>query len=283
MLPFAQFRKKHSMSTPFAAFGPGILIVTRTDTTTPLAINVGFAQELTLDMAGNTKQLYGQNQFPLVSARGTIKATGKWKAAVISGIAWNAAFYGNTGGSTAGLSTGAGFDWNVDSTYTSSTTVATIQVGSSLTFDADLGVRYAASGLPLIRVTTGLEGSSGKYSVASTQVGLYTFGSVDAGAGAAAGGTALKITYTDTSVPATYQSMVLQNQLIGTTPTFQLDYYTSLNQPTAKPFAIRVFNCVGSKHSIGFKLEDFAMPEFDFDFFANSAGNVFTVVYPEVS
>ncbi len=272
------------MSVPFASFGPGILIISRTDTTVPLAINVGYAQELTLDMAGNTKQLYGQNQFPLVAARGTIKATGKWKAAVISGIAWNAAFYGNTGGSTAGLSTGTGFDWNVDSTFTTSTTVATLQVGSSLTFDADLGVRYAASGLPLIRVSTGLEGSSGKYSVgsASTANGTYTFGTADAGAGASAG-TALKITYTDTAIPTTYQSLLLANQLIGYTPTFQLDYYTSLNQPTAKPFAIRLYQCIGAKHSIAFKLEDFALPEFDFDFFANSAGNVWQMVFPEVS
>ncbi len=271
------------MSAPFAAFGPGILIVTRTDTTVPLAINVGFAQELTIDMSGTTKQLYGQNQFPLVAARGTIKATGKWKAAVISGIAWNAAFYGNTGGSTAGLSTGVGFTWNVDSTFTTSTTVATQQVGSSLTFDADLGVKYSASNLPLIRVTTGLEGSSGKYSIGSTAPGFYTFGSVDAGAGAAAGGTALKITYTNTGIATVGQSMVLQNQLIGTTPTFQLDYYTNLNQPTARPFAIRLFQCIGSKHAMAFKLEDFAMPEFDFDFYANASGNVFTAVYPEVS
>ena len=270
---------------PFAAFGPGILIITRTDTTVPLPINVGYAQELTLDAAGNTKQLYGQNQFPLLAARGTIKATGKWKAAEISAIAWNAAFYGNTGGSTAGLSTGVGFSWNVDSTYTSSTTVATIQAGSSLTFDADLGVKYAASGLPLIRVTTGLESSSGRYSVGSTAPGLYTFGSVDAGAGAAAGGTALKITYTNTGFNGGLigQSLIYQNQLIGATPTFQLDYYTSLNQPTALPFAIRLYQCVGAKHSMAFKLEDFMMPEFDFDYFANSAGLVFEAVFPQVS
>ncbi len=88
------------MAIPPAAFGPGILILTRTDIANGIAINTGYVQEFSLDFTGNTKQLYGQNQFPLVSARGTIKATGKWKAAVISGIAWNAAFYGNTGGST---------------------------------------------------------------------------------------------------------------------------------------------------------------------------------------
>ncbi len=275
---------------PFAAFGPGILIVTRTDTTTPLAINVGYAQELTLDAAGTTKQLYGQNQFPLLAARGTVKATGKWKSAEISGIAWNAAFYGNTGGSTAGLSTGVGFSWNVDSTFSLSTASSQITVTNSTIFDADLGVKYVNSGLPLQRVTTGLEGSSGRYSIGSTTPGVYNFGTADAGATASYAGATpattlpIKITYTTTGLGSNVgQSLILQNQLIGTTPTFQLDYYTSLNQPTATPFAVRLFQCVGSKHAMAFKLEDFMLPEFDFDFFANTAGQVFEMVFPQVS
>jgi hypothetical protein len=175
------------MSVPFAAFGPGILIVTRTDVSPVVPINVGFAQELTLDFSGNTKQLYGQKQFPLVAARGTIKATGKWKSAVISGIAWNNAFYGMTSFTAGGIS------WNVDSTYTTSTAVATVQVGSSLTFEADLGVKYAANSLPLQRVATGSE-TTGKYSVASTQAGLYTFGGGDTTTA-----TNLKVTFTNTN------------------------------------------------------------------------------------
>jgi hypothetical protein len=168
------------MSTPFALFGPGILIATRTDISNGTPVNVGYAQEFHIELAGTTKQLYGQKQLPLVAARGTIKATGKFKGAVLSGIAMNNIFIGQT------LSTAASLAWNVDSTYTSSTTVATLQVGSSLTFDADLGVKYVATGLPMQRVSTGSEGSSGKYSIGSTSPGLYTFGSVDAGAGAAA-------------------------------------------------------------------------------------------------
>jgi hypothetical protein len=31
------------------------------------------------------------------------------------------------------------------------------------------------------------------------------------------------------------------------------------------------------------KLEDFILPEIDFSFFANAAGNVFNYVFPEVS
>lgn len=266
------------MSVPFAAFGPGILIVTRTDITPVIPVNVGFAQELTLDFAGTTKQLYGQKQYPLVAARATIKATGKWKAAVVSGIAWNNAFYGQGAASSAAFSTSM-FNWNVDSTYTSSTTVGTVQVGSSLTFEADLGVRYATSALPLQRTTTGNE-TTGRYSVASTQPGLYTFGGGDGNTTASAP-VNFKITYTNTT--ATGQNLIVTNQTIGTSPTFQLDYYTSLNQPTAKPFAVRVYQCLASKHAMPFKLEDFMMPEFDFDIFANASDQVVNYVFPEVS
>lgn len=257
------------MSVPFAAFGPGILIVTRTDLATPVAINVGFAQELTIDFAGTTKQLYGQKQFPLVAARGTIKATGKWKAAVISGLAWNNAFYGGT-------FTSGGFAWNVDSTFTTSTAAAfTVQVGSSLTFEADLGVKYASNSLPLQRVATGSE-TTGKYSVASTQPGIYTFGG-----GETTVATPVKVTFTNTTTSG--QSLVVANQSIGFTPAFQLDYFTSLSQPSARAFAVRLYACVGSKHAIGFKLEDFMQPEFDFDLFADASDRIIDYVFPEVS
>lgn len=271
------------MSTPLAAFGPGILIVTRTDTTTPVAINVGFAQELTLDFAGTTKQLFGQKQYPLVAARGTIKATGKWKAATISGVAWNAAFYGNTF-STAAASN---IQWNIDSTLTLTSTMtstAGAQTGSSLTFDADLGVKFSTIGLPLIRCSStgttvaGTTVSSGFYAIGSTSPGFYYFNAADTAAGYA-----VKITYTSLVSATAGQSLIVTNALIGTTPTFQLDYYTSLSQPTAKPFVVRVYQCVASKMMLAAKLEDFIMPEFDFDFFANSNDQVINYVFPEIS
>lgn len=256
------------MATPLAAFGPGILIVTRTDLAIPVPINVGFAQELTLDFSGTVKQLFGQNQYPLVAARGTVKATGKWKAAVLSGIAWNNAFYGNV------LSTTGTIQWNVGSTITTSTLAATNQVGSSLTFDADLGVTYSVSGLPLQRVTTGLE-AAGKYSVGSTAPGLYGFATADQGV-------AIKVTYTNTT-SAVGQNLIVINQPIGFTPTFQLDYYTSLNQPAAKPFAVRLYACVGEKTTMASKLEDFIMPEFDFSIFADNQSRVIGYNFPEIS
>lgn len=250
------------MSTPFAIFGPGIVIVSNLSLATPAPVNIGYAQEFSIDLSATNKDLFGQNKFPLVRAQGTIKATGKVKAAVCSGLAWNAAFFGQTFAS-------GGFAWNVDEPHTPA--AVTQQVTNHSNFDADLGVRYAASNLPLQRVAAGAE-TTGAYSV-SYSTGTYTF--------AAADETGLLFTYTSTT--AAGQNLMVKNQQIGVTPVFQLDYYNSLNQPTAKPFAVRLFQCVADKLALAGKLEDFLMPEIDFGFFANAAGNVMEMVTPEVS
>jgi hypothetical protein len=55
------------------------------------------------------------------------------------------------------------------------------------------------------------------------------------------------------------------------------------DRPTAKAFAVRVYQCIGSKQSMQFKLEDFMMPEFEFDFFANASDQVFDIYLPDIS
>src|SRR5580704_17505885 len=96
------------MSVPAAQFGPGIAIVTRTDVSPSPAVNIGYAQELSLDFAGSTKQLYGQNQFPLVAARSTVKVSGKLKSATLSCIAMNNIFFGQS------FTPASGFAWNIN-------------------------------------------------------------------------------------------------------------------------------------------------------------------------
>lgn len=257
------------MSTPVAAFGPGIAIVTRTDITNGPPVNVGYVNEMVIDFAGTTKELYGQNQYPLVQARGTIKSTGKWKAATLSGIAWNNVFFGQS------FTTG-GIDWDIGELQTIPATPFKVTVTDAATFDADLGVTYVATGLPGQQVAGGAE-AAGKYSVVQTGggKGVYTFAAAD---------TLLqvRITYSKT-VAAAQQTLAVVNTQIGTTPTFQLDYYTNLNQPSKKPFIVRVFGCIAAKIALAAKLEDFIMPEFDFGLFANNSGQVVNLYFPEVS
>jgi hypothetical protein len=246
-----------------ARFGPGIAIVTRTDVTPSTPINIGYAQSLSLSWKGSTKDLFGQDQFPILSARSTIKTSGKLVAAVDSGIAMNTMFFGQS-------FTSGGITWNIGESHSiPGTGPFTVTVTNSATFDVDLGVTYGSTGLPFIKVTSGP--TVGQYTVAS---GVYTFAAADEGA-------AIFITYSSTVTGG--QNIIIANKLIGFTPTFQLDYYTTVNQPAAKPVIYRIYSCISDSLADDFKLEDFAMPTFDFSFFQNAAGNIAGKFYTEVS
>src|SRR3974390_323214 len=148
----------------YSVFGPGILILTRTDVANSTPVNIGFANEFSIDFSGNIKELFGQNQLPLDAARGTIKVAAKAKSAVISGLALNAAFFGDS--FTAG-----GIKWNVGEVHTvPSSTPWQVTVTNSATFDVDLGVIDVLTGLPLTKVAS--SPTTGQYSVAA---GVYTF------------------------------------------------------------------------------------------------------------
>lgn len=257
------------MSIPVAAFGPGIAIVRRTDLANGPAVNIGYVNEFTVDLSGTTKELFGQNQYPLVQARGTVKATGKLKAATISGLAWNNVFFGQS------FTTGS-LNWAIGESNAIPATPFTVTVAQATTFDADLGVTAAATGLPYQRVTAGAEVAGKSYSVTESGAnkGKYVFAAGDTGL-------TMLITYAYTIV--TGQQLIVLNTPIGTTPTFQLDYYTNLNQPASKPFIVRCYACVGAKIALAAKLEDYIMPEIDFGLFGDNTNRVINLAFPEVS
>jgi hypothetical protein len=240
------------------AFGPGAIFLQRTDITNGTPVNIGRANEFQLDQQFTKKELYGQNQFPLFIARGNAKFTAKAKAAVISGIALNSAFFGMT--LAAGQQATA---------LSESGTVASAAytAANHSTFVSDLGVVYAATGLPLTLVAT--SPAAGQYTQAA---GVYGFNAGD-------NGKAIFVTYTYT-VAGSGQQLALSNPMLGITPTFQLWYYTSTN---SVPLNLQLYSCVSDKLSLSFKLEDFMMPELSFSCFANAAGNVGLYSFGEVS
>lgn len=319
-------------SVPLAVFGPGSLYVTRNDIPNQTPVNIGYAQEFSYDESAESKELYGQNQYPLVIARGTIKATGKMKAATVSGLALNAVFNGQTFqtgqllmaqqephavpatithptstdtpsgtvitfAATAGVAVGmsvsgtniapgtfvASFIVNTSVTLTQAV-AGDVPMGETITFgpavavtnaadfDTDLGVINAATGLPLELVTG--SPTTGQYAVVSTGAGKgeYSFAAADVGNN-------LLITYAYTS-SGSGQTMTVMNTPIGNTPTFQIDYATSLYNT---PYYVRMFACVSNKLGRAHKLVDFMMPEIDFGFFATFTGKVYEVSYPQVS
>ncbi|HZL59435.1 MAG TPA: hypothetical protein VFC38_07015 [Stellaceae bacterium] len=243
------------------SFGSGVLLGQRTDVANATPVNFGLVQEVQLDLQFTTKELYGQYQFPLAIARGQAKAQAKAKLAQVSGLAFNALFFGQS--LTSGeLATSYGEVGTVPGSP-----AYTVTAANAASFVDDYGVVYAASGLPLAKVAS--SPAAGQY---SESAGVYSFAAADAGK-------AVLLSYTYT-MSGTGQMLTLANPLLGTTPTFQTQLYTSFQ---GKPVNLKLFNCVSSKLAFATKLEDFVIPELDFDVFANAAGNVLAWSFAEVS
>ena len=232
-------------------FGSGVLIGTPVGGS---PINFGLAQEVTLNLQTSTKALYGQYNFPVAIGSGTKKMTGKAKMARISGQALGSLFFGLTP-SVGVVQTQFGETTAVPSAspYTYSTTF-------HATFSADQGVVYASSSLPLKQVAS--NPALGQYSVSG---GVYTFSSADAGAN-------VLISYTYTAATSG-GSIAVNSQLIGPSITFSANLFAS-DPTTGKQFSVWLYNCVAEKLSFGTKIEDFLVPELDFQCFANAAGQV---------
>ncbi len=232
-------------------FGSGVLIGTPAGGS---PINFGLVQEVSLNIATSTKALYGQYNFPVAIGSGTKKMSGKAKMARVSGQALGTLFFGVA--PIAGV-TQTQFGETATVPSASPYTYSTI---NHATFIADQGVVYASSSLPLKQVAA--SPTTGQYSVSG---GVYTFSSGDAGA-------AVLISYTYT-VAASGENVAVASQLIGPSITFSANLFAS-DPATGKQFSVMLYNCVAEKLSFGTNIEDFLIPDLDFQCFANAAGQV---------
>ena len=232
-------------------FGSGVLIGTPQG---GAPINFGLAQEVTLNVAATTKALYGQYNFPVAIGAGTRKMTGKAKLARLSGQALGSLFFSisPTTGSTLTQFGEAGIV-PASSPYTYSAL-------NRATFSLDQGVVYATSGLPLKQVAA--SPGLGQYTAAA---GIYTFSAADSGA-------AVLVSYTYANAAAG-ESIAVATQLIGPTISFSANLFAT-DPTTGRQFSVLLYNCVAEKLALGTKLEDFVLPELDFQCFANAAGQV---------
>jgi hypothetical protein len=245
---------------PLYSFGSGVLLGARNDvalnTSTPY--NFGLVQDVTLDLSFTVKELYGQYQFALAIARGIGKFTGKAKLAKISAGAFNALFFGQT------LAAGQTATSYLEGPTAIPTTPFQITAVNTATFVDDFGVYYSngvKAGQPLTKVAAGP--AAGQYSVSGA--GVYTFASADN-----ASGYSVQLSYTYT-IAGTGENIAINNQLLGTTPTFQAVLYSTFQ---GNPYTLKLYSCTSSKLAFGTKLEDFVMPEIDFSIFANAAQQV---------
>ena len=241
------------------AFGSGIVFATQLNDATgaaialPTPIELGVLQEVSVDISWDTKTLYGGNQFPVDAGRGKGKISGKAKAARLSGALMNGLIFGQT------LAAGMLANY-YDTTGTAVATTVTPTVPNSGTWAGDLGVKDA-SGNAMKRVASAPV--TGQYSLAA---GVYTFAAADVG----------KTVYLSYQyAQSTSGSRIdVMNLPMGYAPSFALDLLAPKN---GQQLALHLYKCIGSKFSMSTKQDDYMVPEFDFECFANAAGNVFTI------
>lgn len=149
---------------------------------------------------------------------------------------------------------------------TSATTggVITVAPPNSGTFQNDLGVINAA-GNPMTKITSGTP-ATGQYSVNAT-TGAYTFATADYG-----NTVFINYQYSLTSVQAPNSgNFIVTSDLMGYSPVFAVDlmvpYY-------GKQLVMHLYQVTSSKLSLPLKMDDFLIPQFDMQAFADTQNRV---------
>lgn len=225
-------------------------------------IKFGEVQDIGIDMSRDVKLLHGQLMMPVAVGGGKMKIDVKAKFARIMGRLFSDLFFGQT--MTSGTLTGTVNDTTGVFIPTSPFQVTVIPPSSG-TYVRDLGV-VSALGLPLNRVASAP--AAGQYSQAGS---IYTFAAADTGL-------QVFISYTYTATSATAKNLSLINLPMGFVPTFGMDLAIQFN---GKQNNWRFPNCVAPKLTFDPKQDDFTQMDMDIQVFADSAGNIGTIVTAE--
>lgn len=243
------------------SFGSGVMVGTRAGSANPTPRELATLQEGSVEFSFNVKELMGQFQFPVAVARGAGKVTGKSKFANFNSGALNDLFFDGT------IATG---ERRVAYREAATPVTNTFTVANGATFTSDQGVFSTGLGRFMERVA-GVP-AAGQYSVGAG--GVYTFAAADANP-------PVLVTYQYTT--ATGRVITISNQLLGVQPTFSLVLSTRFTQSdgVTRQLNLNLNSCMSSKFSFATKLEDFMVPDFDFQAFADSAGNLGTLSLAE--
>lgn len=227
----------------------------------PTPIQIGAMQEMSLDFAGELKELYGNKQFALGVARGKVKTTGKFKGAQIHGAALNSLFFGT--GMTAGTMHALNTD-TVGSVIPTTPFTVTVTPPSSGTFVEDLGV-LDSNAVPMTRVASAP--ATGQYSVSA---GVYTFAAADTGK-------KVFINYRYSYTSASAKRISLNNVAMGQAPTFKAYLQTTFQ---GKRALVILESVVSTKlQLLSTKLDDFNVPSVDFSANADASGTTLGDIY----
>lgn len=236
------------------AFGSGSCFgVNTTANSTPERF--GALQNISLDISFTLKELYGQNNFPLTVARAAGKITFKAASASFQARQFNDLVLGGTlsAGQTATALDEAGTVPTPAGPYT-------ITSANAANYIADMGVVDYATGLSMVKVAS--TPATGQYSV-NVSTGVYTFAAADAGK-------VVRLNYTY-SVSGSGQKIAIAQSLMGVAPTFSLLLSSTYN---GQQLNLYLNACVASKLAMATKTEDFTIPDFEGQAFADASGNI---------
>lgn len=168
-------------------------------------------------------------------------------------------------------------------TATFATSVMTVATLTSGYFAVGQAITSAGvtAGTYITSQATGTPGGAGTYNL-STAPGTITPAQAVTGAGGcyryAAADTGLQV-YSDYRYTVTTGNQIaIANQLLGSTPTVALDIVIPY---AGKMLTIKFPNAVAGKMALATKLDDFSIPEVDFDCFVDATGNVGTIGFGE--
>jgi len=234
------------------SFGSGVLYGRSLTNTPATPVRFGGLQDVSVDFQFNTKELFGQYQFPIALGRGTGKIMGKASFAQLNAQAFNDLFFGFSNPATGEVKTA------VAEAKTVTANVANATNGAN--FVSDMGVVRVSDGVPYTRV-------------ANTPVGLQytcneTNGSYGFNTSQNTVEVALSYTYADS---ANGKKIVISNQLLGNSPQFTAVLTETFN---GKQMTLVLNACMSSKLTLATKLEDFTIPQFEFQAFADASNSI---------
>jgi hypothetical protein len=236
-------------------FGSGILTGSRNDIANQTPVRFGALQNIDLEFAGDIKELFATQQFPIDVARGKTKITGKAKVAEIKGSMYNEIFFGQT------LATGA-LKYAYNESVAAGTSGFSYTVANSgSTPLVDQGAFYVSGGNQL-NFVTGAPGS-GQYNW-NPSTGVYVFATADAGSG-------FFVNYTY-HVSSGF-NIAIGNPFMGTTPQFAA---TLFQQFEGNQVVLVLNKCVSSRLTFPTRIDDYVLQDIDFSAFADASGNVGT-------
>ena len=107
-------------------FGSGVLTALRNDIAGQTPVRFGVLQDVSVDFSADTKELYGQTQYPVDVARGKVKIAGKAKFAQINTKLFNSLYFGQSTSTGSVL-----FAYNETATIPNATTAVTSALTSA--------------------------------------------------------------------------------------------------------------------------------------------------------